>query len=143
MQDTLAAVVQYLHDDAGIQAVFNDAVDVARVYGAELPQDQAEFMPRKAVVVRRSSGVAGIAGRTRLEVGFLTIVCWGETPEEAARLRGAVRDALRECIRRVVLQTLLHSFDPSSAPIQDRDAETDWPYVAEPWQFLASEIQAV
>jgi hypothetical protein len=141
MQDVVKAVRDFLLADAGVQAIFPTAADV-RVFGIELPQAEAAEMPRKAIVIKRISGAGGLGGRLQLESGYLDLVCYGETPLEASRLRGAVRDALRECIRVVVDQTLLHSFEPSSSPTQDREPATSWPFVAEPWQFLASESQA-
>jgi hypothetical protein len=142
MQDVILAVVAYLKADAGVIALFADPVAGPRVFGAELPQSEAAAMPRKAIVVKRVSGSGGLGGNLELEAGYLDLVSYGMTPAEAAQVRGVVRTALRNCNRIVSAQTLLHSFEPSSAPVQDRDHNTNWPFVVEPWQFLASESQA-
>jgi hypothetical protein len=116
MQDVVKAVRDFLLADAGVQAILSPTAADVRVFGIELPQAEAAEMPRKAIVIKRISGAGGLGGRLQLESGYLDLVCYGETPLEASRLRGAVRDALRECIRVVVDQTLLHSFEPATAP---------------------------
>ena len=65
--DAVAALVAYLRGDAEVAALV-----VGRVYGAELPPQEAAQMPRKAVVVAASGGGStGPGARSYLPVGLV------------------------------------------------------------------------
>jgi hypothetical protein len=145
MMDVLQATIDLLKADAGVQALVTNGEPAGatyRVYGQELPQDQVASMPRHAVVLRRVPGIGGAKGTVRLEEGVLAAACYGETFADAEELRGAVRDCLRNMTRRIVSETLLHSFEPATAPTPQREPDTKWPVIVEDWTFLASEVQA-
>jgi hypothetical protein len=144
MMDVLQAAIDLLKADAGVQALVSDGLPVPSyyVFGQELPDSMVNLMPRHAVVLRRVPGLGGAKGTVRLEEGVLAAASYGETFKDAEQLRGAVRDCLRAMTRRIVNQTLLHSFEPATAPTPQREPDTKWPVIVEDWTFLASEVQA-
>jgi hypothetical protein len=143
MMDVLQATIDLLKADAGVQALVSDGLAVPSyyVFGQELPGSMVSLMPRRAVVLRRVPGLGGAKGTVRLEEGVLAAASYGETFAEAEQLRGAVRDCLRAMTRRVISQTLLHSFEPATAPTPQREPDTKWPVIVEDFTFLASEVQ--
>jgi hypothetical protein len=143
MMDVVQATIDLLKADAGVQALVSDGLPSPSyyVFGQELPESMVTIMPRHAVVIRRVPGVGGAKGTVRLEEGVLAAACYGETFKDAEELRGAVRDCLRAMTRRVVSETLLHSFEPATAPTPQREPDTKWPVIVEDFTFLASEVQ--
>ena len=136
-RDTLAAAILLLKADVEVALLVN-----TRVFGEELPPEEAADMPRAAVLLRTSSNAAGIGGYSRLEVNGIDAYCFGETPAQAEEVRRAVHEAFKQARRAVVEETLLHSFDQIGSPRADRDPDTQWPYSLSSWRMLASERQA-
>lgn len=136
-QDVLKAAISLLKADAAVAALVS-----ARVFGEELPTSEASSMPRKAVVVRRGAGTAGLGGYLEVERAPLDVFCWGETPLESEKVRQAVHEALKQARRQVRDGVLLHGFEPNGGPAALRDPDTQWPYTLSTWSFLASEAAA-
>ena len=135
-KDVIQATIDILKADPGVAGLCED-----RVFGGELPGDQAESMPKQAVVVRRISGGAGAGGFTDVERGTLETLCWGESFLEADEVRQAVHAALKQARRQEKQDFLIHGYNPLTSPVTDRDAETQWPFSLMAWEFMASEIE--
>lgn len=145
MRDVVTAVATFLKADAGVQAFISDGLPSPgyRVFRHELPESEAQSMPRPCIVVRKIPGIGGARGRVELERGVLQITCYGEQPQQAEELRGVVREALKYAQREVIGGTLIHGLDPSTSPNPGRDGEARWPFMDELYEFLASEIEVV
>lgn len=141
MADLHEAVLKVLKEPQDIFDLFGSdaSVDVVRAYGIEVPPDQAEFMPRKCIVVRQSGTGGGRGGYARVQKTLIDVSCYGETPHEAELLRLEVNRFLKDFRRRMSEGFLLHSFDLVNGPVHLREPQTGWPYVLETWRCLASE----
>lgn len=141
MADLHEAMITILKTPQAIFDLFggDPAIDTPRVYGIEVPKDQADFMPRKCIVVRQS----GLSGQSRSYVRvqrtLMDIACYGETPYEAELLRLEVSRFLKDFRRKMSEGFLLHSFDLVNGPLHLREPQTEWPYTLETWRCLASE----
>lgn len=140
MADLHEAVMRVLNEPQAIFDLIGDDVEnTSRAFGVEIPKAEAEFMPRKCIVVRQS----GLAGQSRsfvrVQRPLMDVACYGETPYEAELLRLEVNRFLKDFRRRMSEGFLLHSFDLVNGPIHLREPQTGWPYVLETWRCLASE----
>lgn len=136
IQDHVTAVVEYLKADSDIVALVG-----TRVFGIELPEAEADFMPRKAIVVKQSGG-AGSGGWLEHSTPRMDVFCYGETPHQARTVRREVYDVLKQLIRTVIDSTLINSISPSGLPLDLRDPDTQWPVVFESYQVFAAEVVA-
>lgn len=134
MIDPLEGVRSFLRADSDVAQLSGD-----RVFVAELPRDEVEEMPRKAVLLKPAGGPGGGAyldfAKVRVDVD-----CYGETPKEAWLLHLAVRTALKNMRRTVVKGVLLHSADVSADGSSGRDPETDWPVTVATYLVSVSEV---
>jgi len=135
MSDPVSAIVAILKADSAVSALAG-----TRVYGEELPQAEADAMPRKGVVIRSSGGVSPVRGRMRHTGGRVDAICWAETPYQANLLNRAVFDALKSVLRRRVALdaggVLIHWIEDASGPLSLRDADTNWPAVTQSFQIF-------
>lgn len=136
-RDILEAAILLLKADADLQVLVD-----TRVFGEELPGEEASSMPRPAVVLRHAPGLAGPRGYVELEVNNFDVFCYGTTPAQAEEVRRAVYSALKHARRQAVAETLIHSFDQVGTIQSLRDPDTQWPYSLSSWRSLASEKQA-
>jgi len=138
MIDTLHAVVDLLAGNTAVAALV-----VKRVYGAELP----EFTPHEGTLMPRKCIVAKYAGSGRLgENDYLPIhepridlLCYGETPYEADRVRRSTYKVMKELKRKVQGDVVLFRATHSGGPVQLRDGDTGWPLIVESWLILAAD----
>ncbi len=136
--DPVEALVVYLRADAEVAAMV-----VGRVYGAELPPQEAAQMPRKAVVVTAAGGGAtGPGARSYLPLGTvrMDVRCYGETQYEAMKVWRAVHRALKRLGRQVQGQALVHAVYEEAGPLQTREPEVGWPLVLSVWEALVAEM---
>ena len=134
IQDPIAAVMQYLKDDSGIAALVS-----ARVFGLELPKDEASSMPRKAIVCKVAGG-ASPASYLKLNDFRIDFFCYGETPFEAMKILRTLHDVMKQLERSVKLSTLMHDAIQSGGPTAFRDPDTDWPIALETWMVSVAEV---
>lgn len=136
--DVIAALVSFLKADAGVAALVG-----TRVFGLELPAAEAGSMPRKAVLLQASGGVSLTAGTfAEHDTQRIDAHAYGETPFEAARLRRAVKDALKPLRRQVVDQVLIHWVEPAGGWATLRDPDADWPDAFQSFQAFFAEPAA-
>lgn len=132
--DPIAAVVAMLkaHDP------LDDLVD-GRVFGGELPQAEAEQMPRPAVLVRYSGG--GTLGTSYQQWGDVRtdLICYGQTAKTASDLWRICHPRLKQLARERWAECTLYWARESGGPLNVRDPVTEWPYCLSTWQVLAHE----
>ena len=136
------AIIRILLDAPGVQALVGD-----RVYGAELPEFEAQSMPRMTVVVTPSGGAAlgpGARSYARWVTTRLDVFSYGKDPLQAIQVYDAVYEVLTQLTqtggellpdgsfdyaRRAVLPTtVVKGAVVTGGPISTRDPDTDWPY---------------
>lgn len=112
-----------------------------RIFAVELPASQSSDMPRKALVL---SPAGGLESNDYVEFAALRfdLLCYGETPGEADRVRRAAHGALKQMTRTTHLSVILHSATQSGGPTFFRDQDTDWPVSMETWLVRAAETLA-
>ena len=136
--DLMAALVAYLRARPAVTAL-----TAQRVFGLELPAAETAHMPRAALVLRPSGGVApGYTQTLPLERMRLDVVSYNATPFGAQALRRVVRDEMRRINRAISAGVLIHSVELSGGLNSGRDADTLWPRVVEVYTALASETPA-
>lgn len=139
--DVIAALAVILKADAAIAALVG-----ARVFGIELPAEEAVSMPRKAIVLRPAGGTSPIGGYAKHTGQRVDVISWGETPYEADRLAGEAFVALQQLRRQAASlassRVLIHSADPAGGRFALRDAETNWPASTQPFQIFFA-IEAI
>lgn len=136
-RDVLAAAILLLKADVEVALLVD-----TRVYGEEVPPEEASEMPRAAILLRSAQNAAGYGGYARIEVMGIDAYCFGETPAQAEEVRRAVHEAFKQANRVIFEETLLHSFDQIGSTRAQRDPDTLWPYSLSSWRTLASERQA-
>ena len=126
-QDPIAATIDFLQADATIAALIS-----ARVYGLELPEGDAESMPRQAIVINGAGGVGqgSFVATFKIRLDFF---CYGEIPKDAWEVYLTLHTVLKQMDRQVVNSTMLMSFIHSAGPFPSRDQKTDWPVVIDTW----------
>lgn len=133
MTDVLAAVRTYLLADAYVSGLCS-----TRVFASEFPKSEAPSMPRKMVVIVYSGGFERVATdpmvRPRMD-----IYSYGETFHEAAKVDGAVYDALKGVSRRRVGEVLLYAVSLAGGPVTLRDSDAGWPVLVRSVSVAADE----
>lgn len=139
--DSVKAVKDILAADSSVIALVG-----TRVFGIELPQSEANNMPRKCIVIKPSGGAGfGVGDRdfVKHSADRVDIFYYGETPFEANKLRRTAYDVLKQVSRTVVNQVLVHWLNRAGGPIPLRDPDTTWPLTFESFQvFYAEEAVA-
>lgn len=97
-----------------------------RIYGESLPAEEADDMPRAAVVIAAAGGPATEWIRT--VESRIDVRCYGTTPLAARTLAWAVYDALAWLSKRTIATGKLYKAMPELAPLSLIDPDTDWPY---------------
>lgn len=130
--DIITALRDLLAGNGDVAALAGD-----RVFGVELPADEAGFMPRNCVVIKPSGGVSLAAG-TFLEhdTPRIDVFSYGSTPFEAEALRRICRRALVNVRRRVVSGCLIHWIEPAGGFSAERDPDAAWPRAFQSYQVF-------
>jgi len=121
MTNVLSALVLFLRNNPAVNELAEQ-----RIYEAELPRKENQYMPRKAVVISPAGGFVFTRDLPLVTPRFDTW-SYGENFYEAHRLDRAVYDALKSITRVVSNKVLLHSVALAGGPNQYRDPNTDWP----------------
>ncbi|MBN9333862.1 DUF3168 domain-containing protein [Devosia sp.] len=134
MADIVTAIVGLLKADADIAALVGD-----RVFGGELPADEARHMPRQAIVIQPSGG-APFQPRAslRAEAQRLDLICYGATPGEAMELRNLGAHAFKRVRRQTAAGVLIHWVNSAGGYMAGRDRDGQWPYAFQSFQSLFS-----
>lgn len=135
--DLMAALVTFIKADVTVNTLV-----AGRVYGGELPREQAELMPRKAIHVQRSGGVGGDSSYLDIASPRFDFFCYGETPFEAERVWRNLYAALKRMRRNVTSGVLLHHASPAGGSLPLRDPDGGWPINWQPFTVTFSELEA-
>jgi hypothetical protein len=133
--DVIGAVRQHLLADSALNTLVS-----GRIYGQELPRDQNQYMPRKAVVIRSSGGPAQMG---TIPVGDVRIDfrCYGESPLEAMKVFRTVFPRMKfGTMRKAYGSALLHSARQDSGPINLLEPDVEWPFQFSAWMVKMAEI---
>jgi len=134
MVDPIAALVALFAADAGVSAAAE-----GRIFGAELPEGETQFMPRKALIVKASGGLP-LAGGTYADAAAqrIDLFGYGKTVFEASLVRDAAGELLRLLRRTVSAGVLLHSANSAGGFSTGRDPEFGWPRAWQSFQLFYS-----
>lgn len=134
MADWIAALVELLKADAGISAAVG-----ARVFGGELPAEEAASMPRQALVLEPSGGPS-LTGRSFVQhdTSRFDLLAYGATSREAGQLADQAALVLRNMRRGVWANVLIHWVQPAGGSSSGRDAALAWPRAFRSFQVLHS-----
>ncbi len=132
--DWIAALVALLKADGDIAAAVG-----TRVFGGELPAEEAAAMPRKALVLEPSGG-SSLTGRSFIEhdTSRFDLFAYGATPREAGALADLAGLALRNARRGVRAGVLIHWVQPAGGSSSGRDPSLAWPRAFRSFQVLHS-----
>lgn len=130
--DLIAALVALLKEQAGVSALVG-----TRVFGEEIPAEEAPEMPRAALVVTKSGGPS-LTGRSTADhdVQRIDLFAYGATPFEAGRVMGHASLALRRVRRSVWADVLIHSIDSAGGATNARDPDAAWPRAFQSFQVF-------
>lgn len=130
--DLLAALVELLKADAATAAIVDE-----RVFGGELPEDEARHMPRGAIVIAASGGTSLTGGSfAEHDTQRVDLFAYAGTIRAAAQLRGMAALALRRARRGVWAGCLIHSINPAGGESAARDPDTAWPRAFQSFQVM-------
>jgi hypothetical protein len=130
--DLHAALVALLLEDPAIAAIVG-----TRVFGGELPANEAKSMPRAAIVVAASGG-ASLTGDsfTEHDTQRVDLFAYAGTPSAAEQLRGQAALALRRVRRGVWGGCLIHWIKPAGGSTGARDPDAAWPRAFQSFQVM-------
>lgn len=130
--DLEAGLVAFLRADAATAALVG-----TRVFAGELPADETKFMPREAIVLRGSGGVA-LLGDTNVEhdTQRIDVFSFGASPRAAARVMRAAALALRGLQRGVFAGCLIHWVNSAGGSSSGREPVTEWPRQFQSFQVM-------
>lgn len=128
--DIIAAIVKRLEAAVDVAALAD-----GRVFGGELPAEEAAHMPRAAVVIRPSGGASLTAGTfSRHDTQRFDLLAYSATAAEANRLARICRADLTALRRRVVAGCLIHWIERAGGFTAGRDKDAAWPIAFQSFQ---------
>lgn len=134
MVDLVASLVALFSEDADFAAASG-----GRVFGGELPADEAAQMPRRCLVVKASGGVSPFGDSyLRLDAQRVDLSAFGPTVADASALLGLAGELLFPIQRQVSAGVLLHSVASAGGFWTGRDPQFDWPRAWRSFQVLHS-----
>lgn len=139
---TIADPITTLRAYLVTQTTVTDVV-TTRVFGEELPGDEAQNMPREAIVLATSGGRVRLGAASNMDVGNYSIAvrCYHKTLYEARALDRIVYEAMMAINRwAVVGQGGLHYAVQDSGPFVMRDPDTDWPFALSTYNVMTGEV---
>lgn len=144
IEDPLEATIVLLKGNAEmmehVDKVGSDGASaLIRIYGDEMPKEEADFQPRKCLVLRHVPNVQPIGGFLELQNTGFDAFTYGYSPKEARDLYGVLVQALKYADRQLIGNTLLHSYSQRMAPRAMREPKEQWPFVLSSWNCLSSE----
>jgi len=135
--DFLEGLIEILIDDTDVAALVG-----TRVFGIELSRSETNSQPRKAIVLSLAGG-PGSSDYVEQSQNTVDMLCYGETPFEAERVRRTAHPVLKQITRVIRAGVLIHSAISVGGPTTLRDRDTDWPISLETWQVSAAEVSAL
>jgi len=118
----IAALIAYLSQNTDI------VTDTAgRIYGNEMPNEQAAFMPRGLIVIN-SAGTARMT-RDRLNLGhkIFDVRCYHSSMYLSSMLFLSVAKHLKNLQRQLINGVLLYDASQITGRFTAREPDTEWP----------------
>lgn len=130
--DPIAALLALLADDAAVAGLVD-----TRVFGGEVPGDEAKHMPRKALVVAPSGGSSLTGGSyAEHDTSRVDLFGYGATQQEANQVLAAAALVMRRIRRTVSANVLIHWAQPAGGSTGGRDAALAWPRAFQSFQVF-------
>jgi len=134
MADIVAALVDLLAAEARVTDVAED-----RIFGGELPADQAQYMPRDSLVIAPSGGTSLTAGSyIEADAQRFDLFSYGPTTAAAAALGRIAAMSMRRTRRGVHAGVLIHWVRSAGGFSTARDPVTAWPRCFQSFQVFHS-----
>ena len=134
----MGALIRICQADPDVQRLVAD-----RVYGGELDPMLNKSMPVASVVIRRSGGGAlgpGARSYVPWRVQRTDFLCFGKTPREAGEVEDAIYQLIIQLTTTKVDNILVKSAVHSGGPLDNRDPDTDWPFVIDVFDVSTTPI---
>ena len=134
--DPLSAICSLIRDETSLTAIHE-----GRVFGIELPESEAQSMPRLAVVISHSGGLSlgqGARSTVPIVTSRMDVKSFGATPVDCSNLHWNIHHYLVNLKRVLIADSLIHSIVVSGGTLPLRDPDTDWPYFLASYDIIAS-----
>ncbi len=119
-------------------AVFGLVED--RIYVNQIPRAKIEaaktFHPPKILVLRMAGG-SGKVDLLPTDQPLVSTLCYGETDQEADKVRRAVWELFVRSLRVTHDGVLFHDFIPTGGAIPNIEPDLVWPVIAQTYTVLA------
>lgn len=130
--DLIGGLVALLLENADVSAIAG-----LRVFGGELPADEAQHMPRSALIVAPSGGFSLTAGSyAEHDTARVDLFGYGPTQRDANKLVAVASLAMRRVMRAVSANVLIHWAMPAGGSSGGRDAALAWPRAFQSFQVF-------
>ena len=130
--DLIGGLVALLAADASIAALV-----AARVFGGELPAEEAEHMPRKALIVPPAGGISLTGGSyVEHDTSRVDLFGYGATQREANRVVDTAAIVMRRIQRSISAGVLIHWAQPAGGAMAGRDPTLGWPPAFQSFQVF-------
>ena len=134
--DPLSAICSLVREDTALAAIHS-----GRVFGIELPESEAQSMPRSCVVITHSGGLSsgqGARSTVPITTSRMDVKCFGQTTMNCSHLHWNVHYFLVNLTRTFIASSIIHSAVVSGGTLALRDPDTDWPYFLASYDIIAS-----
>ena len=115
-----------------------------RVYVNRIPRPVIEaastFHPPKILVLRQAGGF-GNADLLPTESQSVNALCYGQTDQEADKVRRAVHQLFKYLSRETHDDVLIHHINPTGGPIPSVEPDLVWPAVAQSYTVYADVME--
>lgn len=137
IQDGVGALITYLQAQSDISSLLS-----TRVFGQEVPKEQASGQPRKAIVIADAGGIRA-ADYSDINNMRLDFFCYGETTYQAKLVWRTLVPILTALERNVTDSTILFNAIHSAGPFPQRSAQVEWPLIIDTWLIKMEETVVV
>lgn len=111
-----------------------------RIWFPEIPEDQEEAMPQKAILLQPAGG-AYAADYILLGEPKVDVRCYAQKLDDCMLIYLAVHDALKAMQRTASYgKLIMHNCTQDGGPLFLREPELNWPFMLSTWTLKASEI---
>lgn len=135
MRDVMGALRTMVLADSDVFGLVGDRVYVNKIPRSVI-EDADTFHPPKMLVLRMAGG-AGKADLLPIDQPTISTLCYGETDEEADRVRRGVWELFVAARRVTHDQVLIHHINPTGGAVPNVEPDLVWPVIAQTYTVLA------
>ena len=139
MRDLMGALRTAVLAESDITDLVGTHVYVNRI-PRRVIEDADTFHPPKILVLRQAGGF-GNADLLPIEDQSVNALCYGETDQEADKVRRAVHQLFKYLLRETHDDVLIHNINPTGGPIPSVDPDLVWPAVAQSYTVKADVME--